>query len=442
MVAANRVPAPAPLSCPGCGGRVELRGFAHTRNAVCLQCCSILDTSTPSLQIVQRFDEKLRERPLIPLGTRGKLHGKTWEVIGFQVRAIEVEGIPYSWHEYLLFNPYAGFRYLTQYDGHWNDVATVRPLPVFTTLRGRKAVLFEGRTYAHFQNSSAETAFVMGEFPWAVRVKDRCTVDDFVSPPFALSSEQDGQEVNWSQAVYLSGADVWNAFGLKGAPPAPKGVYLNQPNPHKEAARRSWTTFALLLVLWVAVLGGYLLSCANEQVFQGSFHFAQNSPGEHSFVTEPFTLSRAGNVEIQIKTDLDNNWAYFNMALLREDGAQGFDFGREVSYYHGRDSDGSWSEGRRSGSALLARVPAGAYYLRIEPEMDPQASAQAASGMTMNYEIIVRRDVPRFWLFLLALPLLLISPVLHSFRAVGFETLRWSESDYGTSTGASGDDDE
>ncbi len=32
-----------------------------------------------------------------------------------------MEGVAYSWHEYVLFNPYKGFRYLTEYDGHWND---------------------------------------------------------------------------------------------------------------------------------------------------------------------------------------------------------------------------------------------------------------------------------------------------------------------------------
>jgi len=151
---------------------------------------------------------------------------------------------------------------------------------------------------------------------------------------------------------------------------------------------------------------------------------------------------RDGNVEVEIRTDLDNNWAYFNLALLREDGAQGFDFGREISYYYGTDSDGSWSEGSRSDSALLARVPAGTYYLRIEPEMDPQASARAAAGMSMNYEIIVRNDVPRFWFLLLALPWLLYAPLRNSMRAAVFESQRWSESDYGVALGSSSEDDE
>ena len=74
--------------------------------------------------------------------------------------------------------------------------------------------------------------------------------------------------------------------------------------------------------------------------------------------------------------------------------------------------------------------------------MDAQASARSASGMTMRYEVIVRNDVPRYWILLLALPLLLIAPLGHTFRTIGFETARWSESDYGAALGSSSEDDE
>ena len=67
--------------------------------------------------------------PEIPLGTRGTWHEQPWEVVGFQRRSIDVEGIRYSWDEYVLFNPYRGFRYLSNYEGHWNDIHTVRELP-------------------------------------------------------------------------------------------------------------------------------------------------------------------------------------------------------------------------------------------------------------------------------------------------------------------------
>ena len=59
-------------------------------------------------------------------GSRGSIRGVLYEVIGFQRRTIQVEEISYSWHEYVLFNPIKGFRYLTEYAGHWNDVSILR----------------------------------------------------------------------------------------------------------------------------------------------------------------------------------------------------------------------------------------------------------------------------------------------------------------------------
>ncbi len=441
MVAAARVPAPAALNCPNCGGVIELRGFSHSRSAVCIQCCTILDPSTPELTILQKFDERMRVAPLIPLGTRGTFRGAKYEVIGFQVRTIYVDGTAYSWHEYLLFNPFAGFRYLTQYDGHWSDVQTVHGLPTYTQSAGRKAVEYGGRTYRHFQNATAATTFVMGEFPWAVRVGEENTVDDYIDPPNMLSSERTGGEINWSLGTYVAGAEIWQAFQLKSALPPARGVYSTQPSPYAGKVGKAWRTFLWLCVAWAALMAVFVFSASNKEVFRSRYHFSQSTPGEHSFVSDVFTIEGRGNLEVELRTDLNNNWAYFNLALLREDGAQGFDFGREVSYYKGRDSDGDWSEGKAQDSVVLPRVPAGRYYLRIEPEMDAQASAQAASGMSMNYEVVVRRDVPTSWLFWLALPLLIIPPIVTTVRAAGFETQRWSESDYGTGSGSASSSD-
>jgi hypothetical protein len=443
MVATNRVPAPAPIQCPSCGGNVELRGFGYARSAVCLQCLSIIDPTSPDLQILQKFDERNRVRPLIPLGSRGKLHGTVWEAIGFQVRTVTVDGLDYSWHEYLLFNPYKGFRYLTQYDGHWNDVVGVRGLPAFVSSSGRKAAAWGGRVYSHFQHGVAETTFVMGEFPWAVRVGERVEFDDFVAPPGLLSLEKNDQEITWSLGSYIDGRQIWQAFQLAGAPPTVRGVFANQPSPYAGKPSSAWRTFLLLMIAWAALLMYFSVTARNKEAFRQSFHYAQTDPGEHSFVTPVFEIDgNRGNVEVEIRSDLDNNWAYFNLALLREDGEKGFDFGREVSYYHGSDSDGSWSEGKARDSVVLPSVAGGRYYLRIEPEMDPQASAQAASGMSMNYDVVVRRDVPHTFLFWLFLPLFLIPPIVVTVRAAGFETARWAESDYsGGSLSSGGDDD-
>ena len=63
------------INCPNCGAGVELRGMGQSVSAVCVQCLSIIDTKDPNLTILQTFESRQRIRPLIPLGTRGKLRG-------------------------------------------------------------------------------------------------------------------------------------------------------------------------------------------------------------------------------------------------------------------------------------------------------------------------------------------------------------------------------
>ena len=60
------------IECPSCGGSVELRGYSHSLSAVCIQCLSVIDTSSPELKILKQFQDQNRVRPLVPLGSRGR----------------------------------------------------------------------------------------------------------------------------------------------------------------------------------------------------------------------------------------------------------------------------------------------------------------------------------------------------------------------------------
>src|SRR5215470_1256173 len=201
------------MNCPGCGAALRLRSFTQAVTVVCESCHSILDAQDPQLKILQQFKKATGEDPpLIPLGTRGKIRGVDYEVIGFERRTIHVDGIPYSWHEYVLFNPYKGFRYLTEYNGHWNDVSLLKALPEILPYASPPKVKYLGEAYRHFQTAKAGTSFVLGEFPWQVRVGEAAVVTDYVSPPRVLSSEQTGHEITWSMGEYTSGKDIWRAF--------------------------------------------------------------------------------------------------------------------------------------------------------------------------------------------------------------------------------------
>jgi len=416
-------PAAKALNCPKCGAPLTVRSFDHAVTIVCGSCGSILDAKDPALKILQEFEAKTRAvEPLIPLGTRGTMPDGPYEVIGLQQRTITVEGADYSWHEYLLFNPFKGFRYLTQYDGHWNDARPLRSLPAAVP-GTRQRVSLDGVTYKHFQTAEARTTFVLGEFPWEVRVGEIALVSDYVAPPRLLSREATGNEATWSIGEYIPGRIVWEAFGLPGQPPRPVGVYANQPSPFRSLAT-TWRSFAVMAAVGLVLMIGMALSSLNAKVFERTYTFdarPQQAEREPSFVTDVFELKgHTSNVELTTRASVDNSWLVVNYALINQDTGQAYDFGREVSWYHGRDEDGDWSEGSSQDVAIIPSVPPGRYYLRVEPDTAPDRGA-------VRYNILVKRDVPRFLFYGVALLALAIPPAVATWRSLKFEHARWAE---------------
>jgi hypothetical protein len=414
---------------------MNLRTFANAVNVVCPGCGSVLDATDPRLQLLQEASQKQHPTLLIPLGTRGKWKGTTYEVVGCQRRSIIVGGDTYSWFEYLLFNPYAGYRYFTEYEGHWNDVTVCRALPRQIAGSIKPKLMMGDRTFTHFQSATAKTTYIIGEFPWQVRRDDKVRAKDYISSPFMLSGETTEQETTWSIGEYTSGKDIWQAFKLPGSPPTPQGVFANQPSPFGDKPKSIWSNAALFVSLALVILFAAYITATNKRIFSESYSYQQKPGQEASFVTPVFEVpGHTSNVELKISTDLDNNWTYFNFALINEQTGEAYDFGREVSYYYGRDSDGSWSEGSRTDSAVIPTVPSGHYYLRVEPEM-------SAGTFPVHYTLDIERDVPSLSFFFIAAILLLIPPALISARAFRFEFRRWQESDYAVSSGDSSDDD-
>ena len=427
-MAERRGPITRGFNCASCGAAVELRALQHTKTVVCTSCAAVLDPADPTLAILQEAAARQRLTPTIPLGTRGTLHGHPYEVVGFQHRTIEVEGETYGWNEYVLFNPYQGFRYLSEYEGHWNDIRTLRALPGLSGSAARLTATLDDTDYRHFQTATAVTRFVLGEFPWRVRVGDSVDVSDFVAPPMLLSRERTAHEATWAQGQYMTGARIWETFSLPGSPPPAVGVFANQPSPFAGKPARYWRTFAVLAMALTAVLLFRELTARREEVYAKSYTY-EPGRGEPAFVTDPFTVRDSGNLEIGVETNIRNNWVYFDLALVNVATGTALNVGKEVSYYSGTDSDGPWTEGSPQARLLVPRVEAAEYYLRVEPE---------GTGAPVTYTLRLRRDVVSLIPYGVVLALLAIAPVLVTIRAASFEKARWRESDHGT---ASGDDD-
>ena len=232
---------------------------------------------------------------------------------------------------------------------------------------------------------------------------------------------------------YIAGRDIWKAFSLPGNPPEAVGVYENQPSPLSADTTALWLAFVGFLVALVVMFIGFESFARNEKVLREFYSFNTNARGEASFVTDVFPLKgRTSDLELTTAADVNNNWLYLNYALINQDTGQAYDFGREVSYYHGYDSDGSWTEGSHTDHVTIPSVPPGNYYLRVEPESD-------FGHGTISYSITAKRDVPQASFFGIALLALLVPSGLITWRSLNFEHLRWAESDYAS---AGSDDDD
>ena len=421
------------FNCRNCGAAIELRALTHTRSVACTSCGALLDPRDPNVVVMQ--DAEARYQTLeLPLGSRGEWHGHPYDVIGFQRRSITVERERYAWGEYLLFNPYQGFRYFTVYNGHWNDVVTVREVPTVGSTGTRPTMHYGEHTFRHFQHATARTDYVLGEFPWRVKAGDKVDVDDFISPPLMLSSEGTGAERTWSIGRYTNPRDIWKAFNPPAAAETPSGVFANQPNPYVEKSRALWRAFRWLAALLLLVFIVRQFTAASDEVFSSRYTYRPGA-AESSFVTPTFTIGEPGTVEVDIEAPLTNSWLGYDLALVNLDTGDAYNVATEVSYYAGVEDGESWSEGSRSASRSFPTMPAGQYYLRVEPEGPP-------NGPAVTYAIKVRHDVASMWPYLIAFVLLLIRPLWVWFRKVSFELAREQEGDYASSSGSDDDDDD
>ncbi len=413
----SKAPVVKAFNCPSCGSSLKIRAVGQSIVVACNSCDGIIDVQNENYRIIDRYEKRLTVEPRIPLGSRGKIRGDVFEVIGFMRRADSTD--VYSWSEYLLFNPYKGFRWLTEAYGHWNFVSTTRTKP---KVSDDKAVFLSDK-YRLFYKGSSKVTYVVGEFYWRVKVGSRAQVRDYICPPRVLSEEKDDEEVIWSIGEYVEPEEIRTAFNITTPLPSKTGVAPNQPSPTSTSAIKLrsflWYFCGALLLIQILTLS----RAKNEEVFRRTYGYDPNTPSQ-VITTEKFEQPAwRSNFEIALQSPVDNNWLAIDTALVNDKTGEAYYFDEGVEYYSGVDDGETWSEGNQRTHQIISSVPTGTYYLTLEP-----TSGGLASGHP--FEVTVKRDVPLWWNFLWAFVLILILPAFALGRMHAFEMRRWSDSDF------------
>jgi hypothetical protein len=257
---------------------------------------------------------------------------------------------------------------------------------------------------------------------------------DFISPPRLLSYErikEDGEdEISWSIGQYLTQDETRNIFGGKVPIPRPSSsVAPHEPNRFAET-RDKVSTLAIIFT-GLLVAAAVLLTTFRDSavVFETNkklqfFDRTKKESLSHATVlTEPFEITRTGNLSIRLKSNVSNNWLFLNGALINEDKGEVRYFNQQVSYYSGYSGGESWSEGSRSETVYLGTVKPGKYLLSFRPET--QKVPEVSYSITVKQGVFMQSHLVFFLLLVWALPLFVRG------RHNRFEHRRWADSDYG-----------
>ncbi len=454
------------LSCPKCGGAITLRAKGYTQTLVCQYCQSILDVSQSELTLSGTVKTKGGVEPLIPLGSRGKLHGATWEVIGFMQRmgtfpayinrdhsvSVSVKSLlsmaldvvddndhytppaaPIFWQEYLLFNPYKGFRWLSERNGHWNYIFTLHDIPK----EGYGQFQYLGVNYGFYETYEANVLYVAGEFYWRIKTGDVAKITDYKYKTGILSLEQaqssptrqsllstklppereqlyiggtetshsaqtsQNQEQIWSLAEYIEREEVMKAFKLTKPLPMKVGVAFNQPVPDKESYQTMLKTSGFGVIALI-VLGLFLSFFSHpKSVLDGEFVITQIN-NSTDYVSPSFTIdTHNGVVKLALQAPVNQSWMEIEASLVNDKTGDSIDIVKGLEYYSGSDYDGYWVEGSRYGEMTFTSPEKGQYHIILKANTnnrDPlPVKIQLVEGVTSFDNFI-------FSLFLLGAP--------------------------------------
>lgn len=352
---------PRAVTCPSCGGSIEIRAAGYTVSLGCRYCGSLLDVAHEDVRLITAYRRAAMDFAIAP-GARGTLFDVEWEVIGALLRRSEGA----AWQEFLLFNPYAGYRWLVAADGEWQFGTMLLDRP---EEEGRSAN-WRDQTYALDDDAEIETTMVIGEFYWRAARGDKVQGATFLRGAESLSRETSADEVTWTQLVPVSGQLVAEAFGIE------QRYMPRKPRPAMAARFRESPATAAddLLNMILVAMAALVLILAVQALMTGPRVCADGRATAD--VGGPTSTHRLGTIEVRrawqfvtITVDSDsfvNRWVDLDYSLVNRQTQQSIDAYGTVEYYTGTDSDGPWSEGNHQAETLFSRVPRGTYDVFVD----------------------------------------------------------------------------
>ncbi len=412
------------------GGRVKTLG--------CEYCGAILDAQD-NFKILAQYQNPRRPPTPFMLGQTGVIDGVEWVIIGTLGYRETYRGKTWDWVDHQLYSPTHGYCFLSWEDEHFIFTRKVRGpgnQGFFDTNRieraeSRPVIYRGGKRYAYYDSGDARVTYAEGSFNWVPVVGDINSYFRFLGDTNMVTHIIGETENEVELSHYLDPNETVKAFGVTGTP-FPIGIHPLQPYipwQHSMFARNAALAFGVLgIVLWwiLVSMGTIVLDVSRFDPRPGLAD--RVGLGDEADRMLSFTINNIEDlVEIRLRSNASNAWAWYDLELINPSGDTVAEFGRLTEYYSGTEDDEVWSEGSRTATARLRLKERGVHKLYInQSESGTWNRGRAPSALDVR---VTEGKKSTFWMLLAALICAGASAGIW-LKRLWHTTRRWSGSDW------------
>lgn len=406
------------IRCASCGKPYEGRLVDSTEMVVCDACGSGLQLDEAEVRVVGKNPEGTPPFSL-PIGTRLKLERIEWEVMG-RLFYVEVdEGIEYWSFEYVLYHPDKGYLWLSEESGHFT---ISRPFHQRVRIPGivnpRQVIKVGKEQFKAYEQGKVTLRYVDGALPWTAAVGEQTRYTHLIKPPEYVDREITGTEMELFRGRYVDREEMEAAlpkdFKLPRTPP---GVYSCKPYKAPPWLSGLWILGLIFLCVNFLLLIASFIAERPITVLQDRIPMDKYVK---EYFTKPFHVDSDGTIlRLTGSAPLNNSWIAAGFALVNASDQVIKEFWDEASYYHGRDSEGYWSEGSRVFTSYFKVAKAGKYRLLVHGQ---RGGARLQEPLTIKLE----SNTTVSWYFIIPLILSGIIAVAEPVLKWGYEMSRWA----------------
>ncbi|MBU3659927.1 MAG: DUF4178 domain-containing protein [Flavobacteriales bacterium] len=411
------------FTCKACNRKTELL-FPEKVNIFACQCGKI--HCEHDYKGYYYTGNQFANKGLLKLGQQANLDGEIWEIVGI-ANKFNTKLAFDRWIEYVMFNKKTEkFSFLNCAYGNYTWLFERERFKDLDSKKSEKPRILEvdGEVYKLYQRYSYRSNSIIGQFPYdPIQSKDiNCA--DFVSPPNAISIEENVKtnEFSYFQGRHFYRKEIASVFkDDRIVYQSREGVGMAQPFYGKiDVGNFSRIGIGFILLLLLLNFGIFNQFHHSKEITSFSVTSSTETRSSDEFVTQSFVLKEQvvpHYLNVYCGTFLNNEWLEAAITLVNEKTGDERELGLVLEHYSG---DG-WEEGSNANDIGISEVPAGKYHFKLKIYSD------SVSDKSISF--IISEENPSNWNFWLIGFIALGIILLMTFVKQQFERMRSGEID-------------